>query len=225
MNLVASQPTAKILRIVGISFTGLGGLMLLFVLYELVGTSALTRIHQSTLRNEFVRAAPALLGPTIPAPRATAVPRTPKAKRGHALARLLIPKIGVDVIVVEGVALDDLAKGPGHYRETPLPGATGSTGIAGHRTGWGAPFYNLDRVRTGDMITLVTKAGRYIYRVTGRTIVKPSAVWVLDGDPDSHAASTLTLTTCTPRFTARDRLVVWADLVRASAARTARAAA
>lgn len=225
MSLTVSRPTAKILRIAGISFTSVGGLILLFVLYELVGTSALTRIHQSSLRKEFVRGAPTLLGPTVPTPRATAVPRTSKAKRGHALARLLIPKIGVDVIVVEGVTLDDLAKGPGHYRETPLPGSPGSTGIAGHRTGWGAPFYNLDRVRTGDTITLVTKAARYIYRVTGRTIVKPSAVWVLDGDPRSRAGLTLTLTTCTPRFTARDRLVVWADLVRASAARPARSAA
>jgi sortase A len=145
------------------------------------------------------------------------VPVTPKAKEGHALARLLIPRIGVDVMVVEGVTLDDLAKGPGHYRETPLPGALGSTAIAGHRTGWSAPFYNLDHVRTGDTVTLVTKAGRYVYRVTGRTIVKPSAVWVLDGNPKSRAHYSLTLTTCTPRFTARDRLVIWADLVRSSA--------
>jgi sortase A len=203
----------RIVRGIGIAFITIGVLILLFVLYELVGTAAITKVHQHALRQEFERE----LHPTVLTPTEPAVP--PPARlhpsEGHAIARLIIPKLGMDVIVVQGVTLDDLAKGPGHYAETPLPGQPGATAIAGHRTGWSAPFYNLDHLRKGDRVTLETSNAKYVYVVTGGTIVSPTSVWVLRGQPGSTATYRLTLTTCTPRFTARNRLIVWADLLSA----------
>ena len=70
-------------------------------------------------------------------------------RQGDAVARIRIPKIGVDQYVVEGVDVDDLRKGPGHYPSTPLPGHEGNSAIAGHRTTYGAPFGDLDQLDTG----------------------------------------------------------------------------
>ena len=78
----------------------------------------------------------------------------------------MIPAIGVDKIVVEGVSLADLKKGPGHYPETPLPGQEGNAAIAGHRTTYGAPFNRLDELEPGDEITVTTVQGEFTYEVT-----------------------------------------------------------
>lgn len=202
------------LRISGILFTSIGVVILLFAFYEVVGTTAITKRHQATLQREFgeilaAQAEPPAGTPNRPvAPLPTPTPEAP-------IARLRIPKIGLDVIVVEGVSRSALAKGPGHYPRTADPGARGPSAIAGHRTGWGAPFFDLNRLQTGDRVVVETSRATFTYLVTRKTIVEPSAVWVLNGDPRSGSDFRLTLTTCTPKFTARDRLVVWADLVRA----------
>jgi sortase A len=106
--------------------------------------------------------------------------------------------------VVEGVAPDDLKKGPGHYPGTSLPGAEGNMGIAGHRTTYARPFWALDRLEAGDRIYVDTRGGRFIYRVEWARVVDPNQVEVLD--PTS--APSLTLTTCHPKFSAAQRLVV-----------------
>jgi sortase A len=110
--------------------------------------------------------------------------------------------------VVEGVKLGDLKRGPGHYPATPLPGQPGNAAIAGHRTTYGAPFYNLDELKTGDEILVTTRQGRFRYEVTESKVVSPSEVSVLDPTTDNR----LTLTTCHPRFSASKRLVVVAAL-------------
>lgn len=198
---------ARVLRITGTLFIGIGLLILLFVLYELVGTTAITRGHQNTLRNEFVQ--------VVAEPSPTSPPDRParRAVRAPAIAHLRIPRIGVDVIVVDGVTLNDLAWGPGHYPSTADIGSKGASAIAGHRTGWGAPFFNLDRLRAGDPVILETSEGTFTYRITDSTIVHPADVWVLAGNPASKATRQLVLTTCTPKFTSRDRLIYFADLV------------
>ena len=103
------------------------------------------------------------------APTTTAAPSTapPPPAEGNGLARLEIPKIGVDKIVVEGVGVEDLRKGPGHYPGTALPGVVGNVAIAGHRTTYGAPFGDIDKLKPGDEIILTTVTGRYVYNVTG----------------------------------------------------------
>jgi sortase A len=115
----------------------------------------------------------------------------------------------VEKAVVEGVGIPDLEKGPGHYPGTPLPGQPGNAAIAGHRTTYGAPFYRLDELAKGDEIVVTTLQGRYRFVVDETRIVQPEQVDVIDPTIDSR----LTLTTCNPRFSNRQRLVVSAILV------------
>lgn len=209
----------KILRATGSAFIFLGLSILFFVLYELVGTSAITKGRQSELQREFTAQ---LAQPGSIAPEFTGGLGLGRTKGGkvRALARLKIPSIGVNVIVVEGVTLDDLTYGPGHYPQTDLfDDPEGVVGVAGHRTGWSAPFFNFDKLGRGDEVVVETKQATYTYRVTDTTIVSPSHSEVLDGNPRSTAKMQLVLTTCTPKFTARDRLIIFTDLVR-SVART-----
>jgi sortase A len=121
-----------------------------------------------------------------------------------------MPRIGVDKIVVAGVDKNDLKKGPGHYPETPLPGQLGNSAIAGHRTTFGQPFFDVDKLDTGDEIILTTLTGRYVYRVTGQQIVSPSDYQVIATTDPTRA--TLTLTSCHPKYTARERIIIFAEL-------------
>ena len=113
------------------------------------------------------------------------------------IARIEIPAIGVNDIVVAGVSPNDLKKGPGHYPDTPLPGQLGNAAIAGHRTTYGQPFFDVDKLVVGDEIVVTTLNGRYTYRVTGQEIVSPSDYQVVATIDPSRA--TLTLTSCHPR--------------------------
>jgi sortase A len=126
------------------------------------------------------------------------------------VAIIRIPKIGVDKAVVEGVGVPDLKKGPGHYPTSPMPGQPGNAAIAGHRTTYGAPFYRLDELHPGDEIRVTTRQGRFRFSVESTEIVKPSQTEVLD--PPKDGLAHLTLTTCNPRYSARQRLVVHAVL-------------
>jgi sortase A len=110
---------------------------------------------------------------------------------------------------VEGVSVRDLQKGPGHYPSTPLPGQAGNAAIAGHRTTYGAPFGDLGRLATGDEMLVTTRAGEFRYVIDRIDIVSPGQVEVLDPTPEAR----LTLTTCHPKYTARQRLVVSGVLV------------
>jgi sortase A len=202
----------KALRATGSAFIFLGLSILFFVLYELVGTSVITKARQADLQADFDQA----LANTTLDPAFTGQLGVPTAKRSRvtALARLRIPKINVNVIVVEGVTLDRLAYGPGHYPQTADFGEKGVAGVAGHRTGWSAPFFNLDKLGPGDEVIVETTRATYTYKVTGTTVVTPAHSEVLDGNPRSRAVTQLVLTTCTPKFTAKDRLIVFTDLVR-----------
>jgi sortase A len=203
----------KALRTTGNVFIFLGLSILFFVLYELVGTSIVTKARQNDLQADFDAelAQPASLNPAftgklpVPGNRRSAV---------TALARIKIPKIGVNAIVVEGVTLDRLAYGPGHYPQTKLFGEKGVTGVAGHRTGWGAPFFNLDRLRRGDQVIIETTTATYTYSVTDMIVVTPAHSEVLDGNPKSKDPQQLVLTTCTPKFTAKNRMIVFTDLIK-----------
>lgn len=111
--------------------------------------------------------------------------------------------------VVEGVRRRDLKTGAGHMPWTPLPGQPGNAVISGHRTTYGAPFHELDQLVAGDRIEVDTALGTHVYEVRETQIVKPTDVWVTE----SRAGAWLTLTTCHPKFSARQRLVVFAELV------------
>ncbi len=137
---------------------------------------------------------------------------------GQAIGQLSMPTIGIDWTVVEGVGTEDLRKGPGHYPGTPMPGMPGNVSIAGHRTTWGAPFSRIDELAPGDIITLRTVQGTFEYRVVeqdsgkGHFIVSPDRVDVLDQDFTEYP-NRLTLTACHPKFSARQRIIVVAELL------------
>jgi LPXTG-site transpeptidase (sortase) family protein len=126
------------------------------------------------------------------------------------VANLQIPKIDLEAWVVEGTDLADLDRGPGHYPGTPLPGERGNSGIAGHRTMHGHVFRRLDELEPGDEIVTVTGVRRSVYRVVSVRVVNKSD-WSVVDPFDGYR---LTLTTCHPVGSARQRLVVTADLAQ-----------
>jgi sortase A len=128
---------------------------------------------------------------------------------GQALGRISLPSIGVSAVVVAGTDTAALRRGPGHYPGTPLPGARGTVGIAGHRTTYGAWFRRLDQLKTGDKISLTMPYGRFTYAVERRRIVLPTDTWV------THRVGydRLVLSACHPLYSAAKRIVVFARLV------------
>jgi sortase A len=146
------------------------------------------------------------------------IPNRPRPEAGAALARIEAPTIGLDKTVVQGVGRPQLRAGPGLYPISPLPGHRGNVAIAGHRTTHGSPFAELDQLQPGDPIVLETVDGLFTYRVegqrtpegdvSGHRIVEPDAVDVVADLGDSR----LTLTSCHPRYSDRQRLIVTAVL-------------
>jgi sortase A len=147
----------------------------------------------------------------------------PKPAPGQPFAVLRVPRFGShwQMPVREGTGRDVLREGVGHYVGTALPGAVGNLALAGHRTTWGQPFHDIERLRTGDEVRVQTRWARFTYRVTGHQIVRPSQRDVLDPVPGQPRATpdqaVLTLTTCHPEYSARQRWVVRAVLVSATA--------
>lgn len=212
---------------VGRTLVTLGLLILLFVAYQLWGTGIYEARAQSRLRDDFeaqleqaqaTTTVPTTATPTTapvtpatdpPEPTTTTtLPPLPPTQPGDPVAIIRIPRIDVERVVVEGVDLRDLRKGPGRYPLSAYPGHPGNAAIAGHRTTYGAPFNRLQELEDGDAVEVVTVYGTFTYRVTDSFVVKPSAVEVLD----ATAEPTLTLTTCHPKYSAAERLVVKARL-------------
>ena len=194
-----------------------GILVLLFIPYLLWGTGFQTARSQARLRQEFA-ATQRQLGnratrPKVqphhgPAPPQVAPPLA-DPPLGSAVGVIAIPKIGLSMVVVEGTGTAQLEAGPGHYPATPLPGEAGNVAIAGHRTTYLHPFYNLNLLVPGDAIVIDTVQGIFLYQVLTSVAVSPTDVAVAAPTP----TPTLTLTTCNPRYSAAQRLVVHAALV------------
>lgn len=135
--------------------------------------------------------------------------RTDSVAEGDSLTRLKIPSLNVDVVVVEGTTASALRAGAGHYRDSPLPCELGNVAIAGHRTTYGKPFNQLDLMKPGHIVILETPVGSCTYTVNKDPfIVAPTDLSVLSPTPNG----TLTLTTCHPKNSAAQRLIVTADL-------------
>ncbi len=226
---------ARVLHLVGRVLVSTGVVVLLFVAFQLWGTGLSEARAQADLEDEFTRLLteePGEPPTTAPAPDpGTLDPETLERAAdiapGGVAARLRIPTIGVDKLVVEGVGEADLRRGPGHYPTTPQPGFGGNAAIAGHRTTYGQPFHDLDRLAPGDRIEATTLLGTFTYEVlapedahgdrlgqvaevlAGAIVVTPSDTWVLADAGDDR----ITLTACHPRFSARQRIVVAARLI------------
>lgn len=205
---------ARVLGAIGRICITAGVLILLFVAYQLWGTGIREAQAQDRLEDDFAEvleeaeAVPSTTTSTTLPGETVPPPTIPPVAEGEPTARILIPAIGVDKIVVEGVSLADLKKGPGHYPESPLPGQEGNAAIAGHRTTYGAPFNRIDELVAGDEIIVETVQGTFTYLVKEQLIVSPSQVDVLDDKGDDR----LTLTACHPKYSARERIVVVAEL-------------
>ena len=140
-----------------------------------------------------------------------------KAKDGDGVARIRIPRIGANYVVVDGTKADDLRKGPGLYEQTPFPGAGGTTAIAGHRTTYGAPFRKVDQLRKGNRIIVTMPYGRFTYTVERLQIVAPTALWVIN----RVSYDRLVLSACHPLYSAAKRIIVFARLTDATPRGTA----
>lgn len=222
----------KILGGVGRVLIAVGLLILGFVAFQLWGTGVETSRGQSTLTGDLATEVDAAavsagrveevkpevkdivtyLGTVDPA---TAPPMAPPPQ-GEPVGIISIPRIDLEKVIVEGVSKADLKKGPGHYPGTPLPGNPGNSGIAGHRTTYGAPFNRIDELSPGDEVTISTPQGQFVYEVIpapGQTTqawytVKPNQVEVLDDMGDNR----ITLTACHPKYSAKERIIVHAVL-------------
>jgi len=191
----------------------LGAILLLFVAYQIWGTAFEQARAQAKLQARFAAAAPVGAtngaGPTTAAEEIPTVaapsPDAPPPSSGAVVGRIQIEHIGMDQYVVEGTGTSELRKGPGHYTGSPLPGQPGNAAIAGHRTTYGAPFNRLDELVPGDRIVTTTAAGSVTYIVAKKPFaVSPGSLTVVNDYGDDR----LTLTTCHPKLSARQRLVV-----------------
>ena len=209
----------RLLRATGWLFISIGTLVLLYLVYSLLYTNRATEQAQDELRDQW-QLQLAGDGEDVGAGGdgdATARP----VSAGDAVAALTFRRPGQDkplvhaepLYVVNGVTLGDLQRGPGHYPGTALPGEDGNFAVAGHRTTYGAPFFNLDQLRRDDEIIVTAPDGEeYTYTVRRQEIVAPGETWVIGADPLERGKPLLTLTTCHPRFSNAQRLIVFAEL-------------
>lgn len=226
-----SSRRLKALKAVGWTMVTLGALILAFLAYQLVGTNLVTARAQDKAEEGLIERidetrkilADAGALPPVPDPPAdtSAAPNPvitastvqsysePVPEEGEPLGWISVPSIDLDYILMEGVERATLKSGPGHMPWTPLPGQPGNAVVSGHRTTYGAPFFDLDLLEPGDEITVETAIGRHTYVVRESIIVAPTDVWVTESRPGAW----LTLTTCTPKFSARERLIVFAELI------------
>jgi sortase A len=130
---------------------------------------------------------------------------------GEPIGRIELPTLGRSYVIAEGTDTSTLRKAPGHYPDTPLPGQGGTVGVAGHRTTYGAPFRPIDRLRRGQRIIARMPYGSFVYEVERTRVVKPQDVWVKRRVRHER----LILSACNPLYSARERIVVFARLVRA----------
>jgi sortase A len=209
----------RLLRATGWLFIAVGTVVLLYLVYSLLYTNRTTEQAQQALRDqwELQLAGGDAAVDDDDADDGTARP----VSAANAVAALTFHRPGRDeplvhadpLYVISGVSLSDLQAGPGHYPGTALPGEDGNFAVAGHRTTYGAPFFNLDRLRRNDEIIVTAPDGEeYTYVVRRQQIVAPGATWVIGPDPLERGRPLLTLTTCHPRFSNAQRLIVFAEL-------------
>jgi sortase A len=133
-----------------------------------------------------------------------------RSAAGAALGRIVVPRLGLNMVMVNGTDTATLKRGPGRDQRTYLPGEGELVYIAGHRTTYDAPFAKIDELRPGDRVTLEMPYGRFEYAVTGHRIVDDQDLSVLR----SHGREVVALQACHPRFFATQRYIVWAKPVR-----------
>ena len=195
----------------------LGVIFLLFAAYEVWGKTAIIDQDQRDLDQQLGQqwAAGGAPAPSPSGSSSLGVKDLPPPP-GGAIARLYIPRMGKQWVVVEGVMPADIRYAPGHYPSSTMPGQPGNFSVAGHRIP--AIFWDLDKVRHGDPIVVETRTYWYVYHVSSIEVVSPHAVQVVAPVPNQPGVQPrpdqrfLTLTTCNPKYNNYQRLVVHGTL-------------
>lgn len=131
------------------------------------------------------------------------------ATEGEPIGRIKVKRLGLDMILVNGTDTSSLRTGPGRDLHTFMPGEGQLVYIAGHRTTYGAPFAHIDRLEAGDRIVLEMPYANAVYRVTRHVIVPADDIARLE----SHGREEVALQACHPRFSAKERYIVYAKPV------------
>ncbi len=225
-----SHTLARVTHTFGEILLTVGAVLLLFVAYTLWWTGVETGNEQQSLRNDLenqwaseqpqpgISVAPGTTTTT------TAPPGLAEPAIGDGVAILRIPRFGPDYawVVVEGIDITNLARGPGHYPQTSLPGEIGNFAVAGHRATHGEPFARFEELRTGDPVVVETATEWYTYQITKIDYPVPiESGWALDPSPldlgQSPTKAMMTMTTCHPRWASTFRFLVFSELVNTTA--------
>lgn len=187
--------------LVGELLITLGAVVLLFIGWQLWGTDVTSDADATTV-----------VAAMENQPTQWAQPQ--RANLGQAFAIVRIPRFGAGYArpLYEGTTRDVLMRGIGHYAHSAEPGQIGNFAMAGHRTTYGKPFNRIAELRDGDAVIVETKDAYEVYRVTGREIVAPTQTSVLLPVPNqlgvAATQATMTMTSCHPEYSARQRFIV-----------------
>jgi len=222
---VAPHRRRSLSRRVGTVLIAIGCLLLAWSgtvwLWQDPFTAVYTRFEQAKLSTsyerrveQFVARPTEPLGPTVRDERRVIAAEARRyrlvSREGEALGRIRIPRIGLNMVLVDGTSTDSLKKGPGRDLQTFMPGEGQLVYIAGHRTTYLAPFSKIDQIRRGDSVTIELPYATFVYRVTGHVIVPADDIARLR----SHGREVLALQACHPRFFATNRYIVYATPIR-----------
>jgi sortase A len=212
----------RAVRLLGALLTVAGLLMLLWALlvwqWQDPFTAIYTKWKQNQLASQYDKRARSFVttisGATVKAERESIAREAKRYRtsstRGEVIGRLRVPRMGVNILLVNGTDHDTLKKGPGRDKRTFMPGENRLVYIAGHRTTYLAPFSHIDRLRNGDRVTIEVPYGTFIYAVTRHRIVKSTDLSVLR----SPRHELVELQACHPRFFASHRYIAYAQLLR-----------
>lgn len=206
----------RVLGVVGELSMTLGAILLLFVAYQLWWTN----VSADRAANEAATELQQQWETPAPTDSPSASPTT-RPQVGSAFALAYIPRLRSSVWglpINEGVDLDSLARGLGHYPETAKPGEVGNFAIAGHRATNGEPLRDIDQLKVGDEVIIETATDFFVYALDRDQIVAPSDVWVIQPVPGQPGATPterlITVTTCNPRWASYERWIWWGHLTQ-----------
>lgn len=208
----------RALRVIGELGIPVGLVLLLLYAYLLWGTDSYTEERQRALQRQLSQRFDHEPNGKLSREKRSDAPG--KIKLGDALALLRIPRLGADYqyAIVEGVGPEELRTGPGHLPESAMPGQIGNFVVSGHRTTYAAPFNRIDELRRGDDIVVEAAEARYTYRVVRKTTVDPTDLSVIEPVPEQPkrrpTQAMITMTTCHPKYSARQRLIVYGVLAK-----------
>lgn len=200
------------LDIIGRTLIASGLLLLSFVAYQLWGTGISEGRAQSELARRFASTTTTSISPTP-----TTEPQPLQPRTGDIVGKISIPSIGVSKWLIAGVGYKQLEQGPGLFSGSPLPGQRGNVAIAGHRTTYGAPFSRINELKKNDTVVVTTATSTYTYVINRDPfIVSAHDVGVVRTKDPSVAA--LTLVSCHPKWTSKQRIIVTALLEKQESA-------